>query len=92
MLPLRTIEGCEHLGRVVLGLGGDVLMFVGTAFRSRMALVAENLFLRKQLTLYRERQLKPRRASSPMRLALVLLASCFAWREALAIVQPATLL
>jgi hypothetical protein len=30
---------------VVLRLGGDVLMFMGTALRSRTALVAENLFL-----------------------------------------------
>jgi putative transposase len=35
---------------------------------------------------------KPRRPSDPLRLALVLLAGCFAWREALTIVQPATLL
>ena len=49
-------------------------------------------FLRNQLALYRERPVKPRRASAPVRLALVLLARGFAWREALTIVQPATLL
>ena len=92
MLPLRTIEGCTHLGRLLLGLGGDVLMFLGTAFCSQTALVAENLFLREQLALYRERRVKPRRASDPMHLALVLLARCFAWREALTIVRPATLI
>jgi len=54
-------------------------------------LAAENLFLRKQLALYRERQVKPRRASDPLRLTLALLSRCFAWREALTIVQPATL-
>ncbi len=89
---MRTIEGCGHLGKVVLGLGGDVLMFLATAIRSRTTLAAENLFLRKQLALYRERQVKPHRASDPLRLTLVLLARCFAWREALTIVQPATLL
>jgi hypothetical protein len=31
---------------------------------------------------------KPQRASDPIRLALVLLACCFAWREALTIAQP----
>ncbi len=36
--------------------------------------------------------MKPRRASDPLRLTLVLLGRCFAWREALTIVQPATLL
>ena len=35
--------------------------------------------------------MKPRRASDLMRIALVLLVRCFAWREALTIVQPATL-
>lgn len=58
---------------------------------SRIALAAENLFLRKQLALYRERQPKPQRATDPIRLTLVLLARCFAWREALTFVQLATL-
>jgi hypothetical protein len=49
---------------VRLGLGGDVLRFVGAA------LAAEDLFLRKQVALYREHQVKPRRASDPMRRAL----------------------
>jgi putative transposase len=66
--------------------------FLGASLRSRTGLAAENLFLRKQLALYRERQVKSRRASDPLRLTLVLLARYFAWREALMIVQPATLL
>ncbi len=89
---MRTIEGCRHLGRLGLGLGGDVLMFLGTALRSRVALTAENLFLRKEVVLYRERQVKPQRESDPMRLALILLARWFTWHEAPTIVQPATLL
>jgi hypothetical protein len=56
---LRTIEGWVHLGRVLLGVAVDVLTFMGTALRSRVALAAENLFLRKQLALYRERQGNP---------------------------------
>ena len=74
------------------GLGIDLVRFLGASLRSRTALAAENLFLRKQLVLYRERQVKPRRASDSLRLTLVLLTRCFAWREALAIVQPGTLL
>jgi transposase InsO family protein len=53
-------------------------------------LVAENLFLRKQLALYQERQVKPRRATDATRLALVWLGRWFDWRQALAIVQPET--
>jgi hypothetical protein len=35
------------------------------------ALAAENLFLRKQLAQYQERQVKPRRANDAMRMALL---------------------
>lgn len=88
---MRHIEGFLHPSRVVATLGVDLMRFLGASLRSRTALAAENLFLRKQLALYRERQVQRRRASDPMRLALVLLARCFPWREVLAIVQPATL-
>jgi len=57
-----------------------------------MTLAAENLFLRKQLALYREREVKPRRATDATRLVLVLLARVFPWRDALVLVQPATLI
>lgn len=70
----------------------DLVRFLEASLRSRTALAAENLFLRKQLALYRERHVKPRRASDPLRLTLVLLARGVAWREALTIAQPATLL
>jgi putative transposase len=58
--------------------------------RPRAALAAENLFLRKQLALYQERHVKPRRATNVTRLALVWLARWFDWRHALAVVQPET--
>ena len=73
------------------GLALALVRFAGASLRSRAALAAENLFLRKQLALYREPLVQPRRATDPVRLTLVLLARCFAWREALTIVQPATL-
>jgi hypothetical protein len=40
------------VGRLLIA----VVMFVSACFRSRSQLLAENLFLRKQLALYRERQ------------------------------------
>lgn len=61
-------------------------------FSSRTALIAENLFLRKQLALFRERQLKPRRATPALRLTLIALSRFFNWREALVIVKPETFL
>ena len=70
----------------------DVVMFVSAGFRSRSQLAAENLFLRKQLALYRERQVRPRRADDATRITLVMLAQLIDWRAVLTIVQPATLL
>jgi len=47
--------GFGHVGQVMAGLAMDLLRFLGANLRSRTALAAENLFLRKQLALYRER-------------------------------------
>jgi hypothetical protein len=76
----------------LLTLLGDAPRFLRLSLRSPAALAAENLFLRKQLALYQERHVKPRRATDTVRLALVWLARWFDWREALAVVQPNTFL
>jgi len=44
------------------------------ALHSRVHLAAENLFLRKQLALYLERQVNPRRADDATRITLVALS------------------
>jgi transposase InsO family protein len=59
-------------------------------FFSRAALVAENVFLRKQLALFQERKARPRRTTRTFRLAMVALARFFDWRSVLVIVRPAT--
>ncbi len=89
---MQGLQPWSHCARVLVGLAIDLVQLVGASLRSRTALAAENLFLRKQLALYREPQVKPGRASDSLRLTLVLLARGFAWCEALTIVQPATLL
>jgi putative transposase len=71
---------------------GDGLRFILLCLHPSPALAAENLFLRKQLALYQARQVKPRRATNTLRLAFIYLAHWFDWRQALAIVQPATLI
>jgi transposase InsO family protein len=53
-------------------------------------LAAENLFLRKQLALYQERNVKSRRTTHAIRIVLIWLSRWFDWRQALAIVQPET--
>jgi putative transposase len=59
--------------------------------RSRTQLAAENLFLRKQLACYIERQVRPRRTDDASRIALALLSQLVGWRELLTIVRPETL-
>jgi putative transposase len=70
----------------------DLVRFVSVGCRSRSRLAAENLFLRKQLALYRERQVKPRRADDATRITLVMVSQLIDWRAVLTIVQPATLI
>ena len=70
----------------------DGMRFLLLCLRPSPALAAENLFLRKQLALYQERHVKPRRATNTIRLAFIYLARWFDWRQALAVVQPATLI
>ena len=76
--------------RTAVRLLVDVVRFVSARFRSRSPLAAENLFLRKQLALYRERQVKPRRADDATRITLGMLSQLIDWRAVLTIVQPAS--
>jgi hypothetical protein len=89
---MQDVALLRHLGQVGAILGADALRFAAAWGRSRTVLAAENLCLRKQLALYREREVTPRRATAATRLVLVLLARVFAWRDALLLVQPATLI
>src|SRR6266849_6377564 len=56
---------------VLFGFASDLGQFLRSAFQSRTALVAENLFLRKQLAFYREHKVRPRRMTDVARLSLV---------------------
>ena len=60
--------------------------------RSGAALRAENLFLRRQLALYAERKVRARRANDGTRLVFILLSRFFAWKDALVMVRPETLI
>ncbi len=70
----------------------DIVRFTSVGFRSRSQLAAENLFLRKQLALYTERQVRPRRADNATRITLVMLSKLIDWRAVLTIVKPDTLI
>ncbi|MGA2991607.1 MAG: integrase core domain-containing protein [Candidatus Korobacteraceae bacterium] len=73
-------------------VSSELLHFLLSLLRSRAALSAENLFLRKQLAFYQERQIEPRRLNDMARICLVLWSRLFHWREALVVVKPATLI
>jgi hypothetical protein len=76
---------------VARDLAVDAVGFARSSFRFRTALIAENLFLRKQLVFYQERQIRPRRLTNAARLSLVCWSRFFAWKPALMVVKPATL-
>ena len=86
----NLLDNVLRLTGTLLTLLVDVVRFLRLCLRPSPVLAAENLFLRKQLAFYQERHVKPRRATNAARLALVWLARWFDWRQALAIVQPAT--
>ncbi len=89
---MRVAHSLLCLVSFLLDLTQDVLLFLLLGTRSNAALKAENVFLRKQLALYLERETRPRRANNATRLCLVLMSRLFAWREALVIVKPETFL
>src|SRR5215475_2586943 len=86
----RLLHHLVQLVCTLLVLLGNTARFLRLCLRPPAALAAENLFLRKQLALYQERHIKPQRATDATRLSLVWLARWFDWRQALAMVQPAT--
>jgi len=78
--------------RTVLRVACDLLRLASAAGRSHAQLAAENLFLKKQLALYVERQVKPGRADDATRIALVALSWLIDWRRILTVVKPDTLI
>ncbi len=84
--PVRPLFG------TILHVGLDLVAVISAAMRSRAQLAAENLFLRKQLALYLERQVKPRRADNATRITLVGLSWFVDWRQLLTVVKPETLI
>jgi hypothetical protein len=71
----------------LLGMSEETLRFVRVVFQSQALLVAENLFLRKQLTFYQERNYKPQRLTDSARFALLFWSRWFHWRSALVVVK-----
>ena len=81
------INLAAELAKLARTLVADGVRFIALLTRSRTALAAENLFLRKQLAFYQERKIKPRRFDNVTRYILVLLSHGFAWNDALTVVD-----
>ena len=86
---MRCVRPLIAAGPAVVG---EVTRFVRTALRSQTSLVAENLFLRKQLAFYQEHKLRPQPLTGVARFALVLWSRMFDWKSALVVVKPNTLI
>jgi hypothetical protein len=78
--------------RIFFRLIADFVVYLGLLIWPRKAIAAENLFLRRQLALYQERKVGPRRIDPAARITLALLSRLFDWRDALIVVQPKTLI
>src|SRR5262245_64137669 len=77
--------------QTTFGVFLDAVMFLRLCLRPTVTIAAENLFLPKQLGLFVERKVKPRRATDSIRFTLARLSRWFDWREALIVVKPDTL-
>ena len=74
--------------QVLVDLGQLVFLFSCP----RVALAAENLFLRKQLALFHERKVRPQWADDSTRWTMAILSRVFDWPSALVVVKPNTLI
>ena len=70
----------------------EALHFLRTILRSRAALVAEILFLRKQLAYYQDHRIRPRRLRDASRSCLLFWSRLFDWQGALLVVKTSTFL
>src|ERR1041385_158370 len=86
------LKAFRHLIRTSRRVLLDLLKLIGGMCRSRRAVEAENLFLRKQLALFQERKTKARRADDSTRWVMSFLSQWFDWRNALILVKPETLI
>jgi hypothetical protein len=77
--------------KVAAQLLADAAWLAILLFRSTKAVQAENLFLRRQLALFKERGVQARRIDAATRISLAILR-LFEWRDALFVVQPKTMI
>ncbi len=80
------------LVRITLRLLADILHLAISMLRPARALATENLVFRRQLALYRERGIKPRRVDPATRASLAFLTRFIDWRGVVIVVRPETII
>ncbi len=80
------------LVRLLLRWLADAGRFTSLLFKPRQAIAAETLILRRQIALFQERGMKPRRIDAATRLSLALWSRLCNWRSCLTVVRPQTVL
>jgi hypothetical protein len=78
--------------QIIVRLLADFVGLIALSVRPRRSIEAENLFLHRELALYVERGIRPRRVDAATRLSLALLSRLFDWRDALVVVRPETMI
>jgi len=86
----RTMSPMPTLVRIGTCLIEDIFRWALLLFGSTKSVQAENLFPRRQLASFQERGVRPRRQDPASRVSLAVLARLFEWRNALVVVQRAT--
>ena len=72
-----TLKKIKNFLSIFSDLFQDFIRFLCQLFQSKSALAAENMFLRKQLAMYEERKVKPKRATNAIRIAMAWLSRLF---------------
>ncbi|MCX6603519.1 MAG: hypothetical protein NTV52_07995 [Acidobacteria bacterium] len=86
-----SFPAAVHCLRALSLVAVGLVQLVALAARPRAARVAEDV-RRKQLALFQERKVRPRRADESTRWMMAALSQWFAWRNALLNVEADTLL
>ena len=89
--PLICLTAARHCFLTAFFALFDLARLLLLTVRPSAALAAENLFLRKQLALFQERQVRPHRANDATRWLMAAVSRLFDWRMALVVVKPDTL-
>src|ERR1700674_1427653 len=76
---------------MVLRLLGDLIGLLVLTTRPRRSIEAENLVLRRQLALFKERGVKPPRIDAATRLSIAWLSRLCNWRSCVMVVRPETI-